>query len=186
MAAMRASAALLCSPSAPSYSSSSSAALLTSMAGPSLDEVTLVWLAQLLENANNEMLVYAACKCMLPNETYTLALAVWERLLDAQLSSTPTCMSQEVADLCFLALSRVSLQHLNRHLKANKHKHKNSAPPRFVTTSIVKQQQQPTTRLVVTQALTTPATTPTNKSSRPPPAAILSSARLPRLVGSST
>ena len=142
------------------------------MALPSLDELTLVWLAQLLENANNEMLVYADCKCMLPNETYTLALAVCERLLDAQLSSTPktatantsgapvfewivdkcfSCMSQEVADLCFLALA--SLQHLNRHLKANKHKHKNCALPRFATQSIVKQQQQQqTTRLVVTQA----------------------------------
>ena len=29
-------------------------------------------------------------------------------------------ISQDVADLCFLALARVSLQHLNRHLKASR------------------------------------------------------------------
>ena len=98
------------------------------------NSIVFVWLSQLLENANVEMKMYEKCKCALPNEIYMLSLNVCIQLLDISLnknvtSATPvnvnknnsifewiirkcySSISQEIADLCFIALARVYIDY---------------------------------------------------------------------------
>ena len=88
------------------------------------------WLAQLLENAHVEMKMYDYCKCTLPNEIYTLTLTVCVQLFELSLyhvtsnlaaavldSLLQKCfsagVSQDIADLCFLALAKVIVSNAN-------------------------------------------------------------------------
>lgn len=103
--------------------------------------IVYTWLSQLLEHANAEMKMYDVCKCALPNEIYMLSMHVCVQLLDLSLShivqsSSATnnnlinfntnqsplfdwilhkcfsAISQECADLCFIALAKVYVEYL--------------------------------------------------------------------------
>ena len=136
LAATRACAEILCcgdtyeklSFSSPNSTLTTGASLLNR------NSVVFTWLSQLLENANVEMKLYEACKCSLPNEIYTLALNVCVQLLDLSLyrNASSGCknnyvfewviqkcyssLSQEIADLCFIALARVYIAYSNDNL----------------------------------------------------------------------
>ena len=83
--------------------------------------IVFTWLSQLLENANVEMKMFDYCKCTLPNEIYMLALGICIQLLELNVINKSNqsnkmfdwiiqkCFtaSQEIADLCFIALANV-------------------------------------------------------------------------------
>jgi hypothetical protein len=134
------------------------------------NSIVFVWLSQLLENANVEMKMYEKCKCALPNEIYMLSLNVCIQLLDISLNKNVTSattpvnvnknnsifewiirkcyssISQEIADLCFIALARVYIDYSNENwanLTKNKAVNKNQNSPlhqQNATASLMSQQ----------------------------------------------
>ncbi|CAF0877343.1 unnamed protein product [Brachionus calyciflorus] len=139
LAATRACAAILYSGNVLDYSTNKNSVIFN-------------WLNNLVEIANLEMKFYDNCKSQVSNEIYTIAFNCLEQLLDLSLykitSSNPpnsnntinlstnnspifewvidkcyATMSQEIADLCFLSLSKVYLNYLNQakpyHLSKN-------------------------------------------------------------------
>jgi hypothetical protein len=136
------------SPNSTLTNSSQSSDFLSSVARNS---IVFTWLSQLLENANVEMKMYEKCKCALPNEIYMLSLNVCIQLLDLSLNrngSTATTslssnnknnsifdwiikkcyssISQEIADMCFIALARVYIDYCNENF-ANLNRNKASS-----------------------------------------------------------
>ena len=121
------------------------------------NSVLFNWLSQLLENANQEMKMYDQCKCVLRNEIYTLSLNVCIQLLEISLYNSTnlnsfqllfdwiikkcySSISQEIADLCFIALAKVFIEYLTQNL-ANKTKlqqqQSSSSPTKTTVTKII-------------------------------------------------
>ncbi|RNA38647.1 furry isoform X3, partial [Brachionus plicatilis] len=128
LAAARACAALLYSGNVLDYAHSKSS-------------IVFAWLNNLLEVVNSEMKLYENCKYQVSNEAYTLCANCLTQLLELSLytitsQKTPSganinlslnvspvfdwvidkcyaTLSQEIADLCFLSLSKVYLDYLN-------------------------------------------------------------------------
>lgn len=135
LGAMKACASILCCGNTFEYFTNKSSIVFT-------------WLSQLIENANVEMKMYDFCKSTLPNEIYMISLNVCVQLLELSLynismnsSSTSTIslsvnsspifdwviqkcyssISQETADLCYIALAKVYLEYLgNTKQQTNK------------------------------------------------------------------